>query len=303
MINPQRHQQEVRKFYKYASPETALAILRSRCFRFSSPLRFNDPFDIQSGLHFDFDIASLPSKILNRFEEIVYAEAEPGVDPEDVWGQVVLLARSKVRIHGFPMQMLKDFATPLLSGYVDEIRRVQQSYREHWAMLLPDIRVFCVSEDRDNLLMWAHYARDHTGVMFELLSLPEEDNVLSVAKPIMYAENPPSFFTEDQWIEDWLSIDKLDVDQLSRRYAYVKSNHWSYEKEWRVWFPLAPVSGDLWYDCPIRDSEFSAVYIGCCAEQSFVNEVAELTPHAFPSARLYKASKVEGRYGLKYTEI
>ena len=299
-----RRSQEVRTFYKYASPETALAVLGSRSFRFSSPLKFNDPFDFQSGLHFDFDIASLSAKVLNRLGELVSAEGDPVVDKEDPWGQMVILARRKFRARGFPRQDLEKFMSPILSSLADEIRRTQQEYQEHWwAKLLPGIRVFCVAEERDSLLMWAHYARDHTGVVFELRSIPEEDNVLSVAEPVLYADHPPQFFTESEWIDEILSLKKLDIDQLFRRYAYIKSSHWAYEKEWRVWFPLVPVPDSLWFDYPIRPSEFSAVYIGCRAEQSFVKKVTELTRCAFPAARLYKASKAEDRYELNYVEF
>lgn len=68
---------EKRAFYKYASPETALAVLKSRTFRYSSPLLFNDPFDVQAGLHFDFDIETLHKKFLDRIQEFSVAPIEP----------------------------------------------------------------------------------------------------------------------------------------------------------------------------------------------------------------------------------
>ena len=78
----------VQVFYKYTSPDTALAVLRSKTFRYSSPLLFNDPFDFQSGLHLDFDVATLPSKIFDRLEQIASSQNEPVVDAEDPWGQL-----------------------------------------------------------------------------------------------------------------------------------------------------------------------------------------------------------------------
>lgn len=55
-----------KSFYKYMAPDTAIAVFAHRTFRYSSPLLFNDPFDIQSGLHFDFDVDDIHLKILNR---------------------------------------------------------------------------------------------------------------------------------------------------------------------------------------------------------------------------------------------
>lgn len=221
-----------RQFYKYATPKTALSVLKSRSFRYSSPLKFNDPFDFQSGLHFDFDIDSLHRKILDRLFVLATSKAEPIVDINDPWGKLVMLVREKYTTHGFPRQRWEEMSAPSFARLIGEIRITQKKYQDYWwKRLLPSIRVFCVSEDRDNLLMWSHYARDHTGVVFELHSLPEEDNPLSVAKPIKYVETPPPFFTEAEWIDDILSIKKMDHRELNRRYAYFKSSHWKYEKE------------------------------------------------------------------------
>jgi hypothetical protein len=93
-----------RPFYKYASPETALAILKSGKVRYSSPRTFNDPFDIQSGLHFDFDISTLHGKVIDRIEELAASSSTPIVNPEDAWGKLVLEARKHYPTHGFPRE-------------------------------------------------------------------------------------------------------------------------------------------------------------------------------------------------------
>ena len=69
------------RFFKYASGSTAVKILESAAVRYSSPLLFNDPFDVQSGLHFDFDIESLPEKILARIEALVAQDVKPDLSP------------------------------------------------------------------------------------------------------------------------------------------------------------------------------------------------------------------------------
>lgn len=291
-------------FYKYTSPDTTLALLRSKTFRYSSPLLFNDPFDFQSGLYLDFDIATLPSKIFDRLEHIASSQNEPEVDAEDPWGQLAKSVWLNYRDHGFPRQKFEQLAGALLSRLAEEIRDTQQKYQEHWlTRFLPGLRVFCVSEHRDNLLMWAHYAKDHTGAVFELRSLPEEDNPLSVAQPVVYSVRPPPFFTEAEWLDDIFSIKKTDHRELNRRYAYAKSSHWEYEREWRVWYPVIPAPEGLFADCPIRTNEVSALYIGCRATHSFISDAVELMRQAFPSAQLYRATKVEGAYALKYDEI
>src|SRR5262245_13045540 len=91
-----------RSFFKYATADTVLAILRSGVVRYSSPLTFNDPFDVQSGLHFDFDLSTLHGRLLDRLEQLATQAPEPKVDASDPWGKLVLLIRGHFAVSGFP---------------------------------------------------------------------------------------------------------------------------------------------------------------------------------------------------------
>lgn len=292
-----------RPFYKYLSPKTAISILQSKNVRYSSPLSFNDPFDIQSGLHFDFDIDTPHERVLERIYQLASASEEPPVDDKDVWGQVVLAARKYCPTYGFDRERWEKLTGPSFNQLVQVIKETQRQYQEHWRkLLLPGIRVFCVSEEKDNLLMWAHYAKDHRGCVFEFWSLPDEDNPLSVARCVNYVDAPPPFYTEEEWLDDLVGIKKLDLHGLYRRYAYVKSRHWSYEREWRVWYPMADTSGE--YDeMPVRSSELRAIYIGCKATREFIEEVVPILRRSFPEARVYQAIKKEDAYVLTFVEI
>lgn len=291
-----------RPFYKYTSASTALAILKSGTVRYSSPLKFNDPFDVQAGLHFDFDLTTLLDKFLDRLHELAAASVEPPVDPEDIWGKVVLEARNHYPEHGFPRERWKKLAAELFDRQIQVIKSTQQDYQQHWwNTLLPSIRVFSVSEDRDNLLMWAHYARDHTGVVFEFWSLPDEDNPLSISRAVEYVDSPLPFMTEAELLDDMTGIKKLDMDALYKRYVYAKSKHWSYEREWRVWYPLAATG--TYADMPIRQSEFKALYLGCRASPEFVKEALALVNTVFPDIRIFRANRCEDAYALEYTEL
>jgi hypothetical protein len=292
-----------RPFYKYAAPDTALEILRSKTVRYSSPLRFNDPFDVQSGLHFDFDINGLHGKIIDKLRELSAAPLEPKIDSEDPWGKIVMLCREYFPTHGFPSDRWREMTAHVFAQLVKGIRDTQDKYQTHWKNMLPGMRVLCVSEERDNLLMWAHYAKDHTGVVFEFFSLPEIDNPLSVARRIEYVRTPPPFFTEAEWIESILSLRQLDIAAMNRRYIYYKSCHWSYEKEWRVWYPLIPTPSDNYTDTPILEAEFPAMYIGCKASDSFVEGATKLGRASFPKLRIFRARRCPFDYSLEYAEV
>lgn len=292
-----------RAFYKYSPANIAIETLKSREVWYSSPLAFNDPFDFQSGLHFDFNLDSLHHNVLMRIGELASGQEEPPVKENDAWGKIVLAAREHYPTHGFPLERWKQLTEPSFRELLEVIKKTKSDYQRNWReKLVPGIRVFCVTEDRDNLLMWAHYARNHTGVVFEYWSLPEEDNALSVARKIRYVKTPPSFFTQSEWIDSFVGRGELDEKSLYKRYAYIKSDHWSYEREWRVWYPLSDTTKK--YDkVPIRTNELKGLYLGCCIDTEEKNEILKLLKSNFPDARAYQAHKKESSYELIYTEI
>ncbi len=59
-----RHDRRV--FYKYVTAEVAKIILATRKLRWSSPLLFNDPFDVTQELRLNFDAAELNAALTDR---------------------------------------------------------------------------------------------------------------------------------------------------------------------------------------------------------------------------------------------
>lgn len=60
-------------------------MLDSGAARYSTPLLFNDPFDVQAGLNFDFDLEQLHRTVVERIGELASSSDGPPVDPQDVW--------------------------------------------------------------------------------------------------------------------------------------------------------------------------------------------------------------------------
>lgn len=291
-----------RAFYKYVAPDTALAILQSKIVRYNSPLQFNDPFDHQTCLHLDFDLDAFPHKLLQKIEHLV-RNPQIGVrkDAGPVY-ELIAFMRSKFSRHGFPGQRFAQQALPLLAEGTAEIERTRVLFEAHWQESLKANRTFCVAEDNDNLLMWSHYAKDHSGAVLELWSLPEEDNPLSVSSPVQYTETPPPFFTEEEFLNYFCGLCTLDLPALTRRSVYTKSSHWSYEREWRVYYPLSEKPGPF-DEVGLRSSEFKAIYFGCKAEPSFVASARALLSANFPLVTQWAAERQISRYGVSFREI
>lgn len=87
-----------------------------------------------------------------------------------------------------------------------------------------------LSETYDNILLWSHYALSNTGFVLAI-DLNETNNHV---QKVTYQDNLPDFDM------DWYFRVKNDDDTNSAEIAYllkdfaIKSNHWNYEKEWRV---------------------------------------------------------------------
>jgi len=284
------------------TPDAAIATLEHRGVRYSSPLRFNDPFDHQTCLHLDFDLDEFPRKLLAKIEYLVrnpQIEIRPDAGPVF---EMIRFMRAKLPTHGFPGEAFKREALPLFAEASLEIDRTRGMFESHWQDSLKSNRTFCVSEEHTNLLMWSHYAKDPTGAVLELWSLPEEDNALSVAHPVTYAATPPSFFTEDEFLAYFCGLAEMDLPALTRRSIYTKSDHWSYEKEWRVYYPLSDKPG-LFEDVNLRSTELKAVYFGCKADPSFVAKTCDLLGTHYPLAKKYNSQRRAAAFELSFSEI
>lgn len=292
-----------RPFYKYVTPQTALAILEFGTVRYGCPLGFNDPFDIQAGLHLDFDFDSFHKKFLCRLEVLASNPTAPKVDLSNVWGKFVFRVWELSKKGGFQAAIWEKMTRSSFRQLFESARVNQCDYKRHWEEILSKIRVFCVTERNDNLLMWAHYAADHMGVVFEFWSLPEEDNLLSVAQPVEYVKKPLPFLTELELVDSLTGLGELDDKALYRRYACTKSEHWKYEREWRVWYPYPDDLNLPYDDKPIRTTEFKAIYLGCRMDSKPRERMLALIKSKFPETEIFQARKAENEYALMFSKV
>jgi hypothetical protein len=287
-------------FFKYTSAETAVRVLESSKVIYRSPIEFNDPFDVQAGLHFEFDVEALPDVILAHIESLVALNNKPEVSEAEPFGELVIRLWEASRTQAFPKEKFREIARPLLVFLKEKTVLFQRQYQDAWwNQFLPRLRVFCVSETHDNLLMWSHYSEDHTGVVFEFRVLPEEDNPLCVAKPVEYCKSPPAFFSKKEWLDEIFGVRALDASALYFRYAYVKSDAWAYEKEWRVWDLLPRVEEKLHSYYDLRPDEVASVYLGCRINPDLKVTILRLLSGR-PSSKVFQAHKAADDFRLDF---
>jgi hypothetical protein len=77
MSNLKEIYHDVKYFYKYVTVETALLILQNRTLKYSSPVIFNDPFDVQTKVDFGFEVSDFMEAFIDELYRLVHAEQEP----------------------------------------------------------------------------------------------------------------------------------------------------------------------------------------------------------------------------------
>jgi hypothetical protein len=185
-------------FYKYYNPRAAKLVLNNLTVKWSSPCLFNDPFDLQINLDFNFKMEELINPFLNEMTRIVFSDEEPiGNNEHPLFLMLMLTRRNR---HKSSPEKFREF---MLSAAIDGAKNSQERIdktQTWWKEYCNNLRVFCVSEVNDDLLMWAHYAQNHEGVVIKFKCLREYDRPLCAAVPVKYQKDLPVIAGKDEYI-------------------------------------------------------------------------------------------------------
>ena len=143
----------------------------------------------------------------------------------------------------------------------------------------------CCSEIPDNILMWAHYAQSHRGFVIEFdVNDPFFSNNLNMM--------PVEYSTERARAEVRQELDfGSDHLPIVRR----KSQHWSYEREWRQLFWLDECAseerdGRTTYYVPIPASCISSVILGARCDEQDVRGLKRALAYGLQHVKLKRAA-------------
>ncbi|WP_081315138.1 DUF2971 domain-containing protein [Pseudomonas putida] len=151
----------------------------------------------------------------------------------------------------FDFKMTKEAVRKRLGFMVDEggegnlyvsDEDIEGRYNSEYQYLvegLDDCGVISLTEDSRNLLMWAHYACDHTGIVFELNNSEDSfDWTGSASTPYGFEVRSARSVTYSAYrtgadISDEIAYSFYD-DDIFQHFALLKGNDWIYEKEHRL---------------------------------------------------------------------
>lgn len=301
-------------FYKYVTAETALLILQNRKLKYSSPITFNDPFDVQTRIGFAFHDSEFAEVFIKELYRLVYDEKDPCLDATVPFARNIQslrkLAKRSIRMaeHAWMEAIKKNTAIKLF-------HQLLESMNAWWSRVGKASRIFCVVEEPDNLLMWAHYAQHHKGAVIQFECLPELDNPLCAAMKVNYVTDPPVIAkTVDDYIR-YLTGQPHTVNHKTLFYdlCLSKSVHWKYENEWRVFIPsdlqnpLIPkdASGnEILFDLiSFYPQEIQSIYFGCKMSEDNRQKIETCLSGDFEHVKKYNCIRNEKKYKLDFVEI
>lgn len=239
--------------YKYVCPER-IDVLRSGLIAYPPPWSFNDPFEARP----------------------VY----PADDPE-----AVALAEKYRPV----WNTLSDAEQETILARLRDIESAHGARRltlEHASTI---IGVLSLSETRDNLLMWAHYTKQHAGFVIGFdtshpawTALQSKYGAPGEPTKIIYSDRP---------------MPKTVFEMTPEHIWYTKSSEWVYEQEWRFTRLLRMGKAQVTVEgVEIPLFEFpkeavSEVILGCRASDILEGEIKQLLFE--PSYRSFKVLRAE----------
>ncbi len=124
--------------------------------------------------------------------------------------------------------------------------------------------IACFCEEKDNILLWAHYSNSSRGICIEYSALDLLQCFQCFPLPVVYQRALPTF----PLIEE---INKLSSFKMVFEMIATKSEMWSYEKEWRIVSCIEPGENHC-IDFPNP----TAIYLGCNSSRILENRLFEL---------------------------
>lgn len=154
--------------------------------------------------------------------------------------------------------------TFLTLGYL--IQDGADYFKQEWERECREYPVACLSESKDIVSMWAHYANNHQGYCVEYPVLDIFNQFHYGMLPVMYQQEMPR-------LSDILQIQSLSREAgsvyLVSQSISTKAKCWESEREWRV-IRAKEAEGPSDFPKP------TAVYLGCRAEKAFIEEMKEI---------------------------
>lgn len=281
---PRTHDREY--FYKYMPAETAALVLKTGKLRWSSPLLFNDPFDVPRSLAGDMTATDIARAVADRMDAYLDNPPEDLTDFDPMLQQLFGLAKN-----GFPEALRAE-----MRKVTQEARDNPESHaaplnelRDHWKEKIREMRVLCLTESQAHVAMWYHYADKYQGAVMGFRCTEEVDSCFRIAEPIEYVEQKPDVYT-DSGIARLLCLNGMAAARETTRLGTLtKAADWAYEREWRLVSSADAGDAGLSSDWPFEKVDLAFVFLGPLISDENAESLIQLSA-TYPDVSVLRTS-------------
>jgi hypothetical protein len=280
--------------FKYCSYATARIVLETGQLRWSRPTLFNDLFDSQFDLRTIENEEALQPRILERLWE--FANDPERFQPANKlgiihkWGAPAFVAMGKEAY-------FESMADAVLEGIRrgrNNLPQFLKEIREHVART----KILCLSGDPLSSSLWGHYGDSGRGVVLEFCSIPLLDSPYSVARKVLYLDEPPLLYDEEFLVDQMSGLQTFDGADVLQKMIFVKHSDWRLECEWRIGSGDGRFPNDPYEDIAFHPMELSAVLVGPRVTADQVDELRGLLHGKYLLARIEQV-EVGTRFDLR----
>ncbi len=169
--------------------------------------------------------------------------------------------------------------------------------QEYFDSMYPSIRkhlhknfgIFSMARRRDNLLMWAHYAKSHTGFCVGI----KKSSLNAIAFVQLFAVDYSNKFPSRP-----MFLKEKEQTKYLLKIVTTKSKHWKYEREYRLVNMINPNTA-----FKLPDDFISEITLGLSMTDQAKEEIKTIRNAKFPKAKLYETLIDTRQFVLKFKEI
>ena len=261
-------------------------------------MTLNDPYDIQFDLRAEFDRVKVTKEALEKMWGAY--KGEYVCAKENEMGQMIQ------RVRAISPNIDKRFFFQKMSAGIAECFRVMDDQivglndfvRTH----LSTSKILCLTESPINQLMWAYYADSNRGAVLQFEQEPGADSPYAMAKEVLYREEIPSIFYENELSDFLAGLITFDQQRRVDDLIYTKSVAWKHEREWRIYSGDGRDKNAPHEDIKFGRNELTGIILGCRMPEAHRSKLAALANHFYPNAKILQASTMNHRYELELKE-
>jgi hypothetical protein len=229
---------------------------------FTSPKKFNDPFDIN--IPFRFDKLS-SEEFYNYLEKYFDNETD----------KILVNETDKIKIK----EVISGTDLNKIEPFIHLLSEIQYN------AVCDIFGIFSLASKRDNILMWSHYSNCHQGfcIGFDFSKL--EGNIIAQQKRIGFKFSTVQMQYKENYPELILSNGNINLQNLLALLS-IKSILWKYEEEFRI---ISTNKND--FSINVDSNIVSEIILGLRMPSNHKKEIINIASKKFPHAKIYQAKK------------